>query len=70
MVNGDEFMQTFFILLVIVFTFCISIGLMIYDKDSNGSDNSNEDKITDEVEKIFDDINEKEDEEEEEIEII
>ena len=41
-------MHTFLILLVIVFTFCGSIGLMIYDKDIDPS-------VTDDVSSIFDD---------------
>ena len=38
-------MQTVFILIIIVFTFCVSIGLMIYDKNI----------INDELSEIFDD---------------
>lgn len=41
-------MQTFLILLVIVFTFCVSIGLMIYDKDIVDP------TVTDDVSEIFD----------------
>ena len=46
-------MQTVFILIIIVFTFCVSIGLMIYDKDNNSIDKEN--IINDELSAIFDD---------------
>jgi len=45
-------MQTFFILLVIVFSFCISIGLMIYDKDDVIENKDDVSKLFDEDENI------------------
>ena len=42
-------MQTFLILVIIVFTFCASIGLLIYDKDVNMEELA----VTDDISDVF-----------------